>query len=87
MELTHEELEEICNRVLKALNNCSDYYLFTCASDEEWSQDGTDVSFTVHFSSSRTGHEWRETWHVNSNGSISGENDYFESVEELESIW
>lgn len=87
MELTHKELEKICDRALKALDNCSDYYLFTCAYDVEWSQDGTYASFTVHFSSSRNGHDWDETWHINSDGSISGENDYFKSIEELESIW
>lgn len=87
MNLTHEELEEICDRALKALDNCSDYYLFTCAGDVEWSQDGTYASFTVHFSSSRTGHDWNETWHINSDGSISGEDDYFNSIEELESNW
>lgn len=88
MELTHEELEKIYDRAVNALNNCTDYYLFTCAGgDEEWSQDGTYVSFTVHFSSSRNGHDWEETWYINSNGSISGEDNYFNSIEELESIW
>lgn len=85
--LNIDELNNLYNEVIDIVNNCNDYYLFTSAGDAEWSKDGSYVSFTVDFSSSRTGYNWNETWYVYNNGSISGEDRHYDSIDDLRASW
>lgn len=88
MKLTPEEIEKLYSEVVKVIDNCTDYYTFcSTGSIDYWAPNGGYVSFPVYFSSTRTGCDWTEYWHIYDNGSISSEDDHYDSIKELESNW
>lgn len=86
--LTAEEVQELYEKVTKAVYDYTSYHTHYTYGDDKWRDEGLYVEFKVYgWSDQGEGSEWEEWWSIDSEGHINTEDRSYDTFEDFYSIW
>jgi hypothetical protein len=89
--MTREEISDLLEKVRSYItnhNHHSYYVWYTPSSEEEWSANGSYVTFEVYaYSDQDDGREWTEDWFVDSDGKIGNGEETYDNYDDFKLNW